>query len=96
MQAGDEIAVCPTGSRNAAEVFADGSPWPEILTKEETCRALRLDVLCRDMPAALNALNRLEYDKRLIQSTTYAGPGGGQRVYTIEGVRDFIRQRGSV
>ena len=90
---GDEITLGPGHARNEAEVFADGSLWPEILTPEETVRALRLDVLHGgDMAKALRALARLTYDKQVIHSTTYAGRGG-KRVYTIEAVREFIRGR---
>ena len=96
LQAGDEIAICPTGSRNRAEVFDDGRPWPEILTPEETARALRLDVIHKgDMAKALRALTRLTDDRRLIRATTYAGRGGGQRMYPIDEVRAFIRSRSS-
>jgi hypothetical protein len=91
------VEFCPVGSRNAAEVFADGSPWPEMMTPEEAARALRLDVIHNgDMVKAVRALTRLTDDRRLIRAAVYSGAGGGQRMYTIHDVRDFIRKRASV
>lgn len=94
LQDGDELSLSVKGTRNWAEVFADGSLWPEVMLPEEVCQALRLDELHGgDMEKALRALARLTDDKKVIRATVYAGPGGGKRVYTIEAVREFIRQR---
>ena len=67
-----------------------------LLTEREAIVFLRLDEL-HDGNAgrALDALNRLVDDKRLLRPVVYSGKGGGRRIYPRAELEEFIeRQRG--
>ena len=72
----DEGSLCEWERDQEVESWCEAEPpepppvLPEVMTAEETCRYLRLDIE-RSMPLALKALNRLVDEKKVLTPTMY-------------------------
>ena len=99
LRAGDDGPLAqqtfyPVVSRSGQRVpVGVASPEPEVLTADEACRFLRLDVLHDgNMIKARAALRRL-VETRALVPIVYSGPGGGRRMYPRQALRDFVERQ---
>lgn len=67
-------------------------PEAELMTCDETCWALRIDILTQgDRRKGLASLRRLT-DKRLLRPVSFAGAGGGTALYPSGEVAALIER----
>ena len=69
-------------------------PEAALMTSDEMCFALRIDILARgDRAKGLASLARLA-DRKLVRCVSYSGPGGGSALYPASEVARLLERLG--